>query len=219
MLKKYMAAGVIAATLTGVAGTAGYGDNLFCFDRDGKLVWKQFLPEHNVYFAGWIDGGKKIVAATGRGWLCFILDAANGNVLRKFATTGWADYHYTEGPVDTEVPVVINTKLRQILVFGRTGILAVDFDGKRMWLRDRAEAIAAYPAEAEQSLAAEFNRSVVLANAQLSPDGAKIVHGEYQIVGSTPGRVPGTVDTLWAFRPLILDAKTGAVLGPVSADP
>ena len=35
--------------------------------------------------------------------------------------------------------------------------------------RPYAEAIAAYPAEAEQSLAAEFNRSVVLANAQLSP--------------------------------------------------
>lgn len=210
---------VDAATGRTVVGTAGYGDNLFCLAADGTLLWKTFLPEHNVYFAGFIDDGKKIVAATGRGWLCFILDAKDGKVLRKFATTGWADFHYTEGPVDTEVPIVINTKLRQVLLLGRTGILAVDFEGKRMWLRDRAEAIATYPVEAEQSLAAEFSRSVVLANAQLSPDGTKIVHGEFVIVGSTPGKVPGTVDTLWAFRPMIIEVKTGKVLAEGKDDP
>ena len=43
-------------------------------------------------------------------------------------------------------------------------------------------------------------------------DGAKLAHGEYIITGSTPGKAPGEVLTLWAYRPMILDAKTGATI-------
>ena len=51
-----------------LAGTFGYGHNLFCLGPDGKLLWKVFLPEHNVYLARWYDEGRRVVAATGRGY-------------------------------------------------------------------------------------------------------------------------------------------------------
>ena len=53
----------------------------------------------------------------------------------------------------------------------------------------------------------------------ISPDGTRIAHGESLIVGSTPGKVPGTVVDLWAYRPMILDAKTGKVLASNADDP
>ena len=206
-----------------LVGTFGYGDNLFCFDAGGKLLWKKFLPEQNVYFARWYDGGKRIIAATGRGPWMFMLNPADGAVLRKFVATEWPDGHgydgFWEGQGDTQLQIEINPAIGQIVIGGRTGILAVDFDGKKMWFRDRAEAISAYPMTAEQNLAACFSKSVEIGNFAISPDGTKIVHGESLIIGSTPGQKPGTVVDLWAYRPMILDARTGKVLAANEDDP
>ncbi|MBM4039452.1 MAG: hypothetical protein FJ290_13150 [Planctomycetes bacterium] len=206
-----------------VVGTNGYGHNLFCFSPDGKLLWKQFLPEHNVYTAHWFDGGKRVVAAMGRGFHVFLLDGADGRVLKKFASTEWPHFHggfntYQEGAINTEVPVAVNPPLRQILIGGITGILAVDFDGKRMWYRDRAEAIAAYPAEAVQTAGAEFGRTVVVGDFALSPDGARLAHGEYAICGSTQV-APDKIAPVWKYTPMILDARTGKVLAQNDEDP
>ena len=206
-----------------VVGTNGFGHNLFCFSPDGKLLWKQFLPEHNVYTAQWFDGGKRVVAAVGRGFHVFLLDGADGKVLKKFASTEWPRFHggfntYQEGAINTEVPVVVNPPLRQILIGGLTGILAADFDGKRMWYRDRAEAIAAYPAEAVQTAGAEFGRTVVVGDFALSPDGARLAHGEYAICGSTQV-APDKIAPVWKYTPMILDARTGQVITQNDDDP
>ncbi len=106
-----------------VVGTNGLGHNLFCFSPDGKLLWKQFLPEHNAYTAQWFDGGKRVAAATGRGFRVFLLDGADGKVLKKLASTEWPHFHggfntYQEGAVNTEVPIAVNPPLRQILIGG-----------------------------------------------------------------------------------------------------
>ena len=69
---------VDSATGRSLVGTFGYGDNLFCFDAKGTLLWKKFLPEQNVYLARWFDGGKRILAATGRGPWIFMLDPRDG---------------------------------------------------------------------------------------------------------------------------------------------
>ena len=204
-----------------LAGTHGYGHNLFCLGADGTLLWKTFLPEHHVYTAQWYDGGTRVVAATGRGFFVFLLDGGSGRVLKKFASTEWPRFHggfnqYQEGAVDTCVPVVVNAAQRQILVGGLTGILAVDFDGRKMWFRDRAEAIAAYPAEAVQTAGASFGRTVVVGGFALSPDGSRLVHDEYVISGST--RVMERVVDMWAHRPVILDARTGKVLAQNADD-
>jgi outer membrane protein assembly factor BamB len=198
-----------------LVGTFGYGDNLFCFDRDGKLVWKKFLPEHNVYRACWYDEGRRICAFTGRGFFLFLLDPADGRVLKKFGATEWPDYHggfnaYQEGAVNTELDVTFNPPLRQILIHGRTGILAVDYDGKKMWLHDRAELITSYIAEAVQTSAAEFGQNCAVGNFALNADGSKLVYSEMRVVGSTV--VNKQIVKVWAHRPQVLDARTGKLL-------
>ena len=206
-----------------LVGTNGFGHNLFCFASDGKLLWKQFLPEHNVYLARWYDGGKRVLAATGRGFYVFLLDGADGRVLKKFAATEWPLFHggftvYQEGAINTEVQIAVNPPLRQIFIGGLTGIMAVDFDGKKMWFRDRTEAIAAYPPEAEQTVAAEFGRSAFVGDFALSPDGSRLVHGEYAICGST--RIaPDKIANVWKYVPMALDARTGQVLCQNTDDP
>lgn len=212
---------VDAATGRVLVGTFGFGHNLFCFGPDGALLWKQFLPEHNVYFARWYDGGQRIVAATGQGFFAFLLNGADGTVFKKLAATEWPDYHlgYLENGENTESQIAINTPLRQIIVRGKTGLMALDFEGRKQWFHDRATAITAYPKEAEQSAAARFGETVHVGNFALSPDGARIVCSEEFIAGSTPGRVPGTSDNLWKHTPTILDARTGKVLSKNEEDP
>ncbi|MFW5858274.1 MAG: PQQ-binding-like beta-propeller repeat protein, partial [Planctomycetota bacterium] len=203
-----------------MVGTYGYGHNLFCLNPDGTLAWKTFLPEHSVFFTKWIDDGKRLVAATGRGYSVFLLDGKTGKVLRKFASTEWPRTHWKEGSVHTVVPIMINRAQRQILVRGRTGLLAVDFDGKKMWLLDRTEAIQSIPAEADPGVSAPiFQASVVLGNLAVSPDGKRIAFGEYYISGTTPGQKPGSFEQVWSYRPRILDAVTGAVLAENTEDP
>lgn len=208
-----------------IVGTFGFGDNLFCFSAEGKLLWKQFLPEHNVYFARWIDGGKKIVAATGQGFFLFLLNGETGSVLKKLASTERPRFHESynlpnlEGAKNTELQIEINDPLRQILVRGLTGIMAINFDGQKMWFHDRSEAIAGYPKEAEQSVAASFGNMVHVGNFSLSPDGNRLIYSEEFIFGATPGEKPGTKDELWKHTPKILDAKTGQVLSQNEEDP
>ena len=215
---------VDAATGRVLVGTFGYGDNLFCFAADGKLLWKQYLPEHNAYFARWFDEGRKVVAATGRGFSVFLIEGESGRVLKKLAATEWPKFHHTygqslEGAVNTELQIEVNTPLRQIIIRGRTGLLALDFEGRKLWFNDRAEAITAYPEEAEQSAAATFGQTVDVGDFALSPDGMKLVYSEEILAGSTPGKMPGTKDDLWRHTPKILDARTGQVLLQNNDDP
>jgi outer membrane protein assembly factor BamB len=199
-----------------VVGTMGYGHNLFCFEADGKLRWKQFLPEHNVYNAQWFDNGKKIVAATGQGNFLFLIDAADGRVFKKLKISEWPNFHYAEGAENTESQIVVNAKQNQILVRGVTGIFALDFDGKKMWYVDRAITIASYPENAEQILAAEFGASAVVGNIAIDAEGKRIAFSETQIVGTTS--VMNVLVDLWGHRPKILDAATGKVLLENSED-
>lgn len=224
MLDPVRTVDVDPATGRSLVGTFGYGNNLFCFDSAGKLIWKRFLPEHDVYFARWYDGGKRILAATSRGPWMFIIDPDDGKVVRKFLASEWPDGHgyqgFWEGAESTQLQIEINAVQSQIIIAGRTGLLAVDFDGKKLWFRDRAPGITAYPATAEQSAAAIFNASLKLGSFTLSPDGTKIAHGESLIVGSTPDPVRlGAVLDLWAYRPMILDARSGAVIATNESDP
>jgi len=209
-----------------LVGTMGYGDNLFCFSREGKLLWKQFLPEHHVYFARWIDGGRTVAAATGRGFYVFLLNGADGSVVKRFDATERPRFHGSfglpnlEAAKDTTLQIEVNEPLRQILIRGLTGLMAVDFDGNKMWFLDRAEAIAAYPAEADQgSDAAKFGDNLRVGDFAISPEGTRIVASEEVIIGSTPGLIPGTKDTLWAHVPRVLDAQTGATLSVNEEDP
>ena len=210
-----------------LVGTMGYGDNLFCFSREGKLLWKQFLPEHHVYFARWIDGGKRVGAATARGFYFFLLDGRDGGVVKRFDATERPLFHGSyglpnlDGAQDTVLQIEVNEPLRQILIRGLTGLLAVDFDGKKMWFLDRAEAIAAYPQEADQgSDAAKFGDNLRVGTFALSPDGTRLVYSEETVVGSTPDpKDPKERTYLWAHAPRILDAETGKSLSINRADP
>lgn len=193
-----------------VVSTQGYGHNLFCFDAEGALLWKQFLPEHGVYFAGWCDDGRKIVAATSRGFYLFVLDASDGTVLGRCAASEWPKLHYSEGPIASEQRIIINHHLDQILVAGSTGVMALDYACRPLWFRDRADAIAEYSQESEQSEAAEFSHSLAVGDIALSPDGLQLVHGEYEVVGTTVQNK--TLLPIWAFRPMILDARSGETL-------
>ncbi|MCX5658093.1 MAG: PQQ-binding-like beta-propeller repeat protein [Planctomycetota bacterium] len=208
------------ATGRSLLGTQGYGHNLFCLGPDGKPLWKQFLPEHNVYFAAWIDGGKRVVAATGRGFFLFILDGADGHVIKKLSATEWPEYHggYMEGPVNTETGVLLNHAQRTILIAGKTGVVAIDFDGKKLWALDRAAAITSYPKEAEQTVAAQFGCTTIVGPVALSPDGTRLAYGEYRINGSSQ-HAPGEILTVWQFVVSILDARTGKVLAENADDP
>ena len=212
---------VDAATGRVLAGTFGFGHNLFCFAADGKLLWKQFLPEHNVYFARWCDGGKRVVAATGQGFFLFLLNGADGVVTKKLAATEWPVFHLgnLEAAENTESQIAVNEPLRQIIVRGQTGLMALDFDGRKLWFHDRAAAIASYPKEAEQSVAANFGNTVHVGNFALSPDGTRLAYSEELIIGSTPGLQPGTSDDLWKHVPKVLDARTGQVLAQNTEDP
>jgi outer membrane protein assembly factor BamB len=201
-----------------LVGTFGYGDNLFCFGPDGKLLWKTYLPEHNVYSARWYDEGRRVLALTGRGWYLFLLDGQTGRVTRKLAATEWPDTHWGEGAVDTRVQVEVNPALKQILVAGRTGVLALDYEGRRMWFSDRAPEIVSVMQEAEKSGgAAEFPVIRVLVNVALSPDGSRLVTSEYRLAGSTI--INKQVTDVWAFRPRLLDARTGALISESQDDP
>lgn len=204
-----------------LASTFGFGHNLFCFGPDGALLWKQFLPDHNVYFAKWCDGGSRVVAATGQGHFLFLLNAADGTVYKKISSTEWPQFHWLnlEGAENTELQIVVNEPLRQVLVGGRTGLMALNFEGRKMWFHDRAAAIAAYPKEAEQSKAAAFGRSLHVGNFALHNDGSRLVLSEELIVGATPGETPGTTADLWAHTPKILDARSGKVLLENTEDP
>jgi hypothetical protein len=104
-----------------LASTFGFGHNLFCFGPDGALLWKQFLPDHNVYFAKWCDEGRRVVAATGQGHFLFLLNAADGTVYKKITSTEWPQFHWVnlEGAENTELQIVVNEPLRQVLVGGR----------------------------------------------------------------------------------------------------
>ncbi|MEE2706553.1 MAG: PQQ-binding-like beta-propeller repeat protein [Planctomycetota bacterium] len=198
------------ATGRTLVGTFGYGQNLFCFSADGELLWKTFLPEHNVYFARWYDGGKKVVAATGRGYYAFLIEAATGRVFKKFSATEWPTFHGGEGAVTTKVGFNFNPKLRQILVRGRTGLLAVTYEGERMWFHDRLPVIAEYCQEAEQTAAASFIQNCRIKNVAISPDGGRLAYSEIRVIGSAIGF--GGYYTVWGHRPQVIDARSGEVL-------
>ena len=210
-----------------LVGTMGYGDNLFCFSQEGTLLWKQFLPEHHAYFARWIDGGNRVVAATSRGCYCFLLDGRDGSVVKRFDATERPRFHGSyglpnlEGAQDTFLQIEVNEPLRQILIGGLTGLLAVDFDGNKMWFFDRAEAIAAYPQEADQgSDAAKFGDNLHVGTFALSPDGTRLVSSEESIIGSTADpKNPGGKASVWAHAAWVLDAKTGKPLSVNREDP
>ncbi|MCX7934891.1 MAG: PQQ-binding-like beta-propeller repeat protein, partial [Planctomycetota bacterium] len=196
-----------------LAGTRGYGENLFCLDGTGRLLWKIYLPEHEVHAARWYDNGKRAVAATARGWWVFILAGDTGKVLRKFRGVEWPEMHYTEGAVRTPFRLQINPALRQILIDGRSGLLAVDYDGNRLWFHDIAPEAVTIPQTAEQSGQAQsFPISARLGDFALSPDGKRVGLGVYRIMGSA--QVPGALrlGDAWAFRPRLLNAEDGALL-------
>lgn len=199
-----------------LVGTAGYGSNIFCFSWDGKLNWKVFLPEHRVYHAQWIDGGRKVLAATGHGTFIFLLDGTSGKILRRFASTEWPYFHSGREHI-TNVKFVLNPKLRQVLIIGPSGVLAVDYDGKKMWFRDRAFATVDYPQEATQNTFAAFGRFVRPEYITPSPDGTKLIYNEFHYFASTMGF--GGIIPLWRNEPEILDAKTSKVLMKNFSDP
>ncbi|MEI8138806.1 MAG: PQQ-binding-like beta-propeller repeat protein [bacterium] len=201
-----------------LVGTFGYGENLFCLGPDGKLLWKIYLPEHDVYTARWYDDGRRIMALTGRGWYLFLLDGQTGRVIKKLAATEWADTHWSEGAIDTHVQAEINPALKQILVAGRAGLLALDYEGRRLWFSDRAPEIVSVVQEAEKSGgAAAFPMTRSLVNMALSPDGSRLVSSEYQLTGST--EIKKEIVDVWAFRPRFLDARTGALIVESHDDP
>lgn len=193
-----------------LAGTAGYGDNLFCFGADGALLWKTFLPEHEVYFARWIDGGKSVAAATAHGFHAFLLAGDSGKVFKKFAVSEWPDFHVGERETNTKVEFVLNPKLRQLIVKGRTGLMAVDYDGNKMWFFDELPGIVEYPKENVQESFATFGHYLRMVQAVPSPDGTRIACTEFRHIASTRG-FAGIIP-LWRNEPQILDARTGKVL-------
>jgi len=200
-----------------LVGTNGFGHNIFCFSADGKLLWKNFLPEHDVYLARWYDGGKRVLAGTGQGFFLFLIDGDTGKVFRKFASTEWPDFHVNEREIKTRIPVTLNPPMRQILVLGRTGIMAVDYDGKKMWFYDRAWDIVDYPAKAEQGAWASFGQYIRISTLAPSPDGTKVAYNEFRHFDTTRGF--GGPMALWRNEPHILDARTGRIVLKNFSDP
>ncbi len=207
---------VEAATGRVLVGTFGYSQNLFCFDANSNLLWKTFLPEHDVYLVKWLDGNR-VLAATGQGFFAFLLDGRHGTVLRRFASTEWPDYHVEERETRTRIQVTLNPSLRQIMLLGRTGLLAVDYDGNRMWFHDRAREIVNYPEKMEQAGQAAFGEYLRIAAAVVAPDGARVAYNEMRIVGSYKDDFG--LHMLWRNEPQILEARTGRVLLHNTADP
>ena len=197
------------ATERALAGTFGYGLNLFCFAKDGQVLWKKFLPEHDVYFVKWIDGGKKALAATGHGFDFFVLDGKDGKVIKRFAATEWLTLHAAREH-RMHVKTTLNLKLRQVLITGNSGIMAMDYDGKKMWFYDRAHYLIDYPKDAVQGAFATFGKYVRFEEIVPSPDGTKLAYNEFRYFASTRGF--GGIIPLWRNEPQILDARTGRVL-------
>jgi outer membrane protein assembly factor BamB len=200
-----------------VIGTDGHGHNLFCFSADGDLQWKTFLPEHGVYTLSWIDGGRRIVAATGHGWWLFIIDPAEGRVTSRVSLTEWPDFQVKDRPTRTQVKIVDNPPLRQLLVLGRTGMQAIDYDGSLLWFHDRAFEVVRYPQEAEQLAFAEFGEYLKILDVAPSPDGRRLIYNEQRSFASTTVMMQAI--PLWRNEPQILDARTGAVLLHSTEDP
>ena len=201
-----------------LVGTFGFGHNLFCFSAKGELLWKSFLPEHDVYFARWYDNGSRVVASTGQGFFIFLINGENGSVLKRFASTEWPDFHVNEREYRTKVHIAFNPTLRQILILGRTGVLAVNYDGGRMWFYDRAFDIVDYPPKAVQTAWAGFGCYLKLASAVPSPDGFMLAYNEFRYFASFIGDGQ-VILPLWRNEPQILDARTGKVLLKDISDP
>ena len=201
-----------------LVGTNGFGHNIFCFSRDGKLLWKNFLPEHDVYLARWYDGGKRVLAATGQGFYVFLIDGDSGKVFRKFASTEWPDFHVNEREIKTRIYVTLNPPMRQMLILGRTGVLAVDYGGKKMWFYDRAWDIVDYPPKSVQQQYATFGQYLRLSAVAPSPDGTKVAYNEFRYFASTYG-MGRSIVPLWRNEPQILDAGTGRILLKCLTDP
>ena len=200
-----------------IVGTFGFGHNIFCFSAEGELLWKNFLPEHDVYMARWYDGGKKVLASTAQGFYVFLINGEDGKVFRKFASTEWPNFHVNEREFNTQISAKFNPKIRQILINGQTGLVAVDYDGNQMWFYDRAREIVEYPSKAVQSAYASFGGYLSIAGVAPSPDGKRLAYNEYRFFASTMGF--GGPMALWKNEPQILDAMTGKVLLKNFTDP
>jgi outer membrane protein assembly factor BamB len=200
------------------AGTFGYGKNLFCMSATGEMLWNAFLPEHEVYHLEWIDNGKRLLAATAHGWRVFILDGSDGRVIRAFASSEWPHLHVGEREFATRIKLVTNPPMRQILALGSTGIMSVDYDGKKMWFYDRLSRIVDIPKEARMQGFASFGKYADLLQALPSPNGQKIAYNEFRYFASTWGFNKSIVP-LWRNEPQILDARTGKVLLYNKSDP
>ncbi|HUW34087.1 MAG TPA: hypothetical protein VM223_20970, partial [Planctomycetota bacterium] len=206
------------ATGSILVGTFGYGQNLFCFAKDGSLRWKQFLPDHDVYAAHWCDSGRRVVAGTGEGYWIYVLNGSDGAVVRKFKASHWSNFHWAEGPINTHADIIVQADLKQIIVRGITALFAVDFDGNKLWLYDKAEDFTRYPEKAEQEGTAQFDETGAFAGPPLLiENGTKILQPEKYVVGS---RIAAQTETVyvWANRNVVLDAKTGSVLAGSNDD-
>ncbi|TFG61897.1 MAG: hypothetical protein E4H28_08290, partial [Gemmatimonadales bacterium] len=158
-----------------------------------------------------------VLAATGHGYFVFVLNGDDGSVIKKLSATEWPDFHVDERETQTRVRVTLNPALRQILILGRTGLMAIDYDGEKMWFHDRTREISEYPQQAEQVAFATFGDFLKVESAVPSPDGTRVAYNENRYFASWQDQFG--IHPLWRNEPQILDARTGQMLLRNVSDP
>lgn len=112
-------------------GTRGYGDNLFCFDAEGEMLWSRYLSEYHVHRVEFTPDGKHLFASCLFDDRTYKLDAADGTVRWSLVNVPKKRVaHNHEGYASSYSHPKVLASAQKLVIYYQNGAAVVGFDGK-----------------------------------------------------------------------------------------
>jgi len=112
-------------------GTRGYGNNLFCFDAQGEMLWSRYLSEYHVRVAEFTPDGRHLFASCLYDDRTYLLDPADGTIRWSLVNVPKKRVaHNHEGYASSYARPAIFPDAQKLVLYYRNGAAIVGFDGE-----------------------------------------------------------------------------------------
>jgi outer membrane protein assembly factor BamB len=114
-----------------VAGTRGYGDNLFCLDMQGRKLWSRYLSEYEVHRVEVTPDGRYVFASCVFDDRTYMLDAADGTIRWSVVNVPKKQVaHNFEGYASSYSHPTVYPEAEELVIHHKDGAAILGFDGR-----------------------------------------------------------------------------------------